>query len=181
MFEADIDLTNLMKYPDYHKRMYATFLEQKLRLTKEAASTRPNPLLTPIRESRNLKEDLCTTQAEVDRFKAEKKGPITIKHRAELAGKLDEYLSNYSGLCLDTHNNIRSLEDWHIQKTADGDYHVLLFKQVKSDIIIDVMYISHILLNQTKALADFLKTTDIEFDWYFTELNGLVAELEAGG
>ena len=98
-----------------------------------------------------------------------------------MAGKLDEYLSNYSGLCLDTHNNIRSLEDWHIQKTADGDYHVLLFKQVKSDIIIDVMYISHILLNQTKALADFLKTTDIEFDWYFTELNGLVAELEAGG
>ena len=40
MFEADIDLTNLMKNRDYSKRMYASFLNEKLRLTKEAASSK---------------------------------------------------------------------------------------------------------------------------------------------
>ena len=110
MFEADIDLTNLMKCPDYYKRMYASFLKEKLRLTKEASSSRPNPFLAEIRANRNPKKDLCETQAELDRLTAEKNGPIDIRCRAEFAGKLDEYLSNYNSLCLDTHNNIRSLE-----------------------------------------------------------------------
>jgi hypothetical protein len=167
MFEADIDLTNLMKCPDYYKRMYASFLEQKLRLTKEAASSRPNLFLASIREKRNTKKDLCETQAELDRLIAEKNGPITIKCRAELAGKLDEYLSNYNSLCLNAHNNIRSVEDSHIQTMPDGDYKVIMFKQAKTDMVFHVMYISHIFLNQTKSLADFLGTTSIEFDKYF--------------
>ncbi|MDN3511361.1 MAG: DUF5677 domain-containing protein [Candidatus Jettenia sp. CY-1] len=116
MFEADIDLTNLMKCPDYYKRMYASFLKEKLRLTKEAASSRPNPFLTEIREDRNPKKDLCETQAELDQLIAENNGPIDIRHRAEFASKLDGYLSNYKSLCLDTHNNINSLEEWHIKK-----------------------------------------------------------------
>jgi hypothetical protein len=96
MFEADIDLTNLSKCPGYHKRMYASFLKEKLRLIKEAASSRPNPILESIRAKRNSKKDLCETQAELDRFIAEKNGPIKNECRAELAGKLDEYRSNYN-------------------------------------------------------------------------------------
>lgn len=38
MFEADVDLTNVMRYAGYPKRMYASFLAEKLRLTKDAAS-----------------------------------------------------------------------------------------------------------------------------------------------
>jgi hypothetical protein len=87
--------------------MYASFLKEKLRLTKEAASSKPNPFLTAVRVSRNSAEDLKETQNELDRLVAEKKGPIDIRCRAELAGKLDEYLSVYNMLCLDTHNNIR--------------------------------------------------------------------------
>jgi hypothetical protein len=173
MFEADIDLINLLRCRDYHKRMYASFLKEKLRLTKEAASSRPNPLLTAIRANRNCKKDLNETQTELDRLLAEKNGPIDIRCRAEFAGKLDEYLSNYNSLCLDTHNNIRSLENWHIEKMADADYQVVVFKQTKTDVVPEAMYISHILLYQTKSLADFLGTTGIEFDGYFAALHGL--------
>ncbi len=173
MFEADIDLTNLMKCSDYYKRMYASFLQAKIRLTKEAASSRPNPFLAEIRANRNHKKDLCETQAELDKLIAEKNGPINIRCCAEFAGKLDEYLSNYNSLCLDTHNNIRSLEEWYIQKLAAEDYRVVVFKQSKVDIVPALMYISHILLIQTKSLADFLGTTGIEFDRYFTELQEL--------
>ena len=173
MFEAGIDLTNLMKCPDYYKRMYASFLKEKLRLTKEAASSRPNPFLAETRANRNPKKDICETQAELDKLIAEKNGPIDIRCRAEFASKLDEYLSNYNSLCLDTHNNIRSLEEWYIQKLAAEDYQVVVFKQSKVDIVPEIMHISHILLIQTKSLAGFLGTTGIEFDRYFAELREL--------
>ncbi len=77
MFEADVDLTNLMKSQDYFKRMYASFLKEKLRLTKEAASCKPNPFLTAVRAKRNPTEDIKETQNELDRLAAEKKPPST--------------------------------------------------------------------------------------------------------
>ncbi|WP_422666741.1 DUF5677 domain-containing protein [Candidatus Manganitrophus noduliformans] len=43
MFEANIDLANLMKSTDYPERMHATFLEQKLKLIKETLTDNPNP------------------------------------------------------------------------------------------------------------------------------------------
>jgi hypothetical protein len=49
----------------------------------------------------------------------------------------------------------------------------LLLKQSTADIALSLMYISHILLTQTKLLADFLGTTGIEFDRYFIELQEL--------
>ncbi|MEW6586275.1 MAG: DUF5677 domain-containing protein [Nitrospirota bacterium] len=173
MFEADIDLTNLMKIPDYYKRMNASFLKEKLRVTKEAASSRPSPFLEAIRQNRDSKKDLREIQAELDRLTEEKNGPINIRCRAELAGKLDDYLTNYSMLCLDTHNNIRFLEEWHIEKLPAGKYRVVLFKQSTDDIALALLYVCHILLSQTKLLAAFLGTTGIEFDKYFRELQQL--------
>jgi hypothetical protein len=173
MFEADIDLTNLMKISDYYKCMNASFLKEKLRLTKEAASSRPSPFLEAVRKNRDSKKDLRKAQAELDRLTKEKNGPINIRCRAELAGKLDEYLTNYNMLCLDTHNNIRSLEEWHVEKLTADKYRVVLFKQSTADVALTLLYISHILLTQTKLLADFLGTTGIEFDRYFRELQEL--------
>lgn len=169
MFEANIDLTNLMKCRDYSKRMYASFLKEKLRLTREAASSKPNPFLAAVRLKRNPTEDLTETQNELDGLVAEKNGPIDIRCRAELAGKLDEYLSIYNMLCLDTHNNIRSLEEWHIEHSGPDDYKVVAFKQTKADLVHHLSAIPGILLVQTKALADFLHIGDLEFERYFQE------------
>ncbi len=178
MFEADIDLTNLMRYQDYSKRMYASFLEQKLRLTKEAASSRPNPFFADIRKHRTPKEDLAQTQREVDKLRSEKTGPIQIRCRAELAGKLDEYLSVYNTLCLDTHNNIRSLEDWHLDETSAGEYRVVAFKMTKADLLHYLSAIPAMLLAQSKALADFFGTEGIEFGRYFDKLKAMQADLK---
>jgi hypothetical protein len=180
MFEADIDLTNLMKCRDYSKRMYASFLKEKLRLTKEASSSKPNPFLKAVRESRNPAEDLKETKDELDRLAAEKNGPIDIRCRSELAGKIDEYLSIYNMLCLDTHNNIRSLEDWHIEVAGSDDYHAVAFKQTKADLVHHLSAIPGIVLLQTKALAGFLGTSGIEFEKYYkeyTELQHAVKQL----
>jgi len=182
MYEADIDLTNLVKCRDYSKRMYASFLKEKLRLTKEAASSKPNPFLIAVRASRNPAEDLKETKDELDRFVAEKHGPIDIRSRAELAGKLDEYLSVYNMLCLDTHNNIRSLEEWHLEVVDSDNYHAVAFKQTKADLVHHLSVIPGIVLVQTKALADFLGTDGISFEKYYeeyTELKQAVKQLAA--
>ncbi len=184
MFEADIDLANLMKYPDYSKRMHASFFKEKLRLTKEAASSKFNPFLTVVSASHNPAEDLKETQDEINRLAAEKHGPIDIRCRAELAGKLDEYLSVYNMLCLDTHNNIRSLEDWHLEVVGPDDYYAVAFKQTKADLAHHLSAVPGIVLLQTKALADFLGTTGIEFEKYdkeYTELQQAVKLLTAEG
>jgi hypothetical protein len=173
MFEADIDLTNLMKCRDYSKRMLASFLKEKLRLTKEAASSKLNPFLAAVRTSRNPADDLKETQDEIDRLAAEKHGPIDIRCRAELAGKIDEYLSVYNMLCLDTHNNIRSLKDWHLEEVGSDDYHAVAFKQTKAGLVHHLSAIPGIILLQTKALADFLGTGGIEFDKYYKEYKEL--------
>jgi len=173
MFEADIDLSNLMNDRDYYKRMYASFLKEKLRLTKEAASSKPNPFLTAVRASRNPEEDLQETQDEIDRLAAEKHGPMDIRCRAELAGKIDEYLSVYNMLCLDTHNNISSLEDWHLEVVGPDDYHAVAFKQTKGNLVHHLSAVPGIILHQTKALADFLGTEGIEFEKYYKEYTDL--------
>ena len=173
MFEADIDLRNMIKTTDYSKRMYASFLEQKLRLTREAASAKPNPFLAAVRAQRKPAEDLRDTQKELDGLKAGGNGPIDIRCRAEFAGVLDAYLSVYNMLCLDTHNNIRSLEDWHIEATTPKDYHVVLFKAQKSDLIHHLTAIPAILLIQCRAVAEFLGTKDVDFAPYFTELKDM--------
>ena len=169
MWEADVDLTNLMKCRDYSKRMHASFLKEKLRLTKEAASSKPNPFLTAVRAKRNPTEDLKEPQNELDRLAAEKNGPVDIRCRAELAGKLDEYLSVYNMLCLDTHNNIRSLEEWHLEVAGPDDYQAVAFKQTKADLVHHLSAIPGILLVQTKSLADFLGIGSIEFGKYLQE------------
>jgi hypothetical protein len=178
MFEADIDLTNIMKFPDYLKRMYATFLDQKIRLTKEAASSRPNPYLKEVRERRNPNMDLEQTQAELDELKNEQNGPIQIRFRAELAGKLNEYLSVYNMLCLDTHNNIQSLEHWHLEMASVDQYRAVAFKITKADMLAHLSSIPGILLVQSKALADFLRTEGVDFGPNFEEFKKMQSDVK---
>jgi hypothetical protein len=85
-------------------------------------------------------------------------------------------------LCLDTHNNIRSLEDWHLEVVGPDDYHAVAFKQTKGDLVHHLSAVPGIILYQTKALADFLGTVGIEFEKYYkeyTELQQAVKQLAA--
>ena len=62
MFEASVDLSNLIKHPEYSKTMYASFLKEKIRITKEAIKDDSNPFLESIKANQNLDEVLKDTQ-----------------------------------------------------------------------------------------------------------------------
>jgi hypothetical protein len=63
---------------------------------------------------------------------------------------------------------------------SPNDYHAVAFKQTKADLVHHLSAIPGILLLQTKALADFLRTVGIEFEEYdkqVTELQQAVKKL----
>jgi hypothetical protein len=173
MFEADIDLTNCMADKDYFERMNLSFLEKKRRLTEEANPSKNNPFLRLISQVRNVKQDLAETQKEIATLSRKGFYSLSIRKRAKQAGKLNEYLSVYNFLCLDTHNNIRALEYQHIQAKSKDQYQVVVFGRNKSDFVEHSIAISDILLSQTKAVNDFMKIEGIDFEKYFSEYKQL--------
>ncbi|MFC1580870.1 DUF5677 domain-containing protein [Thermodesulfobacteriota bacterium] len=173
MFEASVDLSNLIKHPEYTKTMLASFLKEKFRITKEVIKDDSNPFFESIKTNQNLNEVLQDTQQMLKQLTSEGHSPKSFRDRAEQAGKINEYLSVYNTLCLDTHNNIRSLEDWHIDISSLGEYHTVIFKKEKSDLMNMLCAIPSMLLHQTKAIADFLNVKEIEFKKYFEELYAL--------
>ena len=156
MFEADVDLTNCIKDEDYFRNMYASFLKESIRLTKETLSEKDNPYLKPIAGFHDFRKKLESTQDELANLKSEGYCALTIRDRADKAGKLNEYLSLYHMLCLDTHNNIGSLEDYHIVSGENHEnYQVVVFKLTKEDLIANISAIPGILFHRTKDLIDF--------------------------
>ena len=55
------------------------------------------------------KEEYAAFEGELARLKAEKKGPLHIRDRIDMAGRLHEYDSSYGLFCLDSHNNTTAL------------------------------------------------------------------------
>jgi len=92
--------------------------------------------------------------------------PLNIYERAELAGRTNEYRSVYNMLCLNAHNNIQTLEYWHLQKMDNDDYIVVMSNRRKADLIPHLHAISGMLLMQTKALQDYFGTTEIDLGRY---------------
>ena len=172
MFEIDIDLTNLIREPEYFKYMYAAFLKEKHKFVNEVEKPKDNPFFVDIKIQQNSKADIEKTEGELAKLKNAGFSPLNIKQRAERAGKLNEYVSLYKDLCLDTHNNISSLEDWHIEMNG-SDYKVAAFKKKAGDLLPHLIAILGILLHQTKNLAGFLQIDGIQFEKYFQELESI--------
>jgi hypothetical protein len=179
MFEADVDLTNCIKDSNYFKNMYAAFLKEKIRLTKEALPDKDNPYLSPISQFRDFKNELESTQDELEKLKSDGYCPLSIRKRSDKAGKLNEYLSLYNMLCLDTHNNIRSLENYHIISGENqSDYHVVVFNLTKEDLLASISAIPGILFHRIRDLIQFFGMENFEVGTLFENFEKVQQSLE---
>jgi hypothetical protein len=179
MFEADIDLTNSMNDPNYFKTMYATFLKERIRLSKEVVPEKDNPYLNSLIEFRDYNEETKRTQQELSDFKKKGYRPIMIRDKADKAGKLNEYVSVYNLLCLDTHNNLVSLEKYHINKNKDKKEHeVFVFHINKEDQIAYISGIPGIIFHRSRDIIDFFEIKEFNIDRPFKEFEQLQNKLE---
>jgi len=178
MFEADIDLVNVLKHADYPKQMQAAFVEQKIRLTKNAIASESSQYFAEMYKNLDLSNELKKAKLELKKLNPNE-NLCSIKGRAEFAGKLEEYLSVYNMLCLDTHNNIRSLEQWHLNVISMDEYHAEIFKTSKDEILHCLSTIPGILLLQSKAMAEFIGVKGVDFEPCFKEFRAMQSSVVA--
>ena len=117
LFEAAVDLRNLLLDPGYVDRLHAANAEQMLSLTTGNMSRQflGNLLDVPdvTAEIRRLEELLA-------KLKREGKGAWTIKKKCKRIGALGYYEGTYRLLCLDTHSNLAALAERHMAPAGEG-------------------------------------------------------------
>jgi hypothetical protein len=127
LLEAYADLRALLEDPEYHKRMYASFLDEKIRFLRNVSRSTANPFLFGVSQGMDVAAEISNLEEEIEPFRKEGRGPLKTHERFS-SGKLQhEYQSIYWLLCLEGHNNMSALDDRHIEKEGD-DYHVVLFR-----------------------------------------------------
>lgn len=135
IMEAYADLRALLANPGYTKRMYATFLDEKLRFMSNVARAPANPFFVGAGNMDSEKRDV---EKELGELKKGGNQPLSNFARFEAGGLTDEYQSIYWLLCLESHNNMSALDDRHIEKRGE-EYDVVLFKEAKPDDLVLVV------------------------------------------
>lgn len=119
MYEALVDLDNLVSDAGYVERLQAANYKQTIKIMKSG------PLRQGFQVGRKADYDQFVTLLEA--LKEKGKGPLDIKSRCEKVGRLDEYESLYGLFCLDTHNNGAALAERHLSELPDGKLQISFF------------------------------------------------------
>jgi hypothetical protein len=138
IFEAYADLRALIRDPTYVKRMYATFLREKVRFLIHVRQSANNPFFASIRDGMNIEEEIRELERKLQEFREQGKHQLSTSDRFQAAGLEDEYQSMYWLLCLAGHNNMSALDDRHIEKLGE-DYHVVLFKEAQPEELVRIV------------------------------------------
>jgi hypothetical protein len=109
MYEALVDLDNLLQDPSYHCRIEHANIKQTLKIM------RSGPLRGAFDKTRY--EELDARRVEIEN---EGKASLEIWQRAKAVGRSDEYESLYALFCLDGHNNASALAERHLSERKDG-------------------------------------------------------------
>jgi Family of unknown function (DUF5677) len=127
MYEAVVDLDNLLRDAGYLERMEGANIEQTLKIMKG------RELRAHFKEARE--EDFDQLGARLTELVQKGKGPLSIRARCETAGRLGEYEGIYGLFCLDTHNNASALFERHISELPDGSSLISFFRKCDPQVV----------------------------------------------
>jgi hypothetical protein len=158
IFEAYADLRALIDDPDYDKRMYATFLHEKIRFLNYVLRTPANPFFTGVQAGMNVEEEIKKLEAEVTQFKSRGKGPLRNSDRFDSTKLENERQSIYWLLCLEGHNNMSALDDRHIEKNGN-EFNIALFKEAEPAALIRILdALLAVVIDSSIRVHNFFKT-----------------------
>ena len=161
IFEAYVDLVNLVRYPEYIHIMNAIYLREKKRLFNATITNgHKNPFLGQPVNYGDLEADYDKIKKELDDLKSRGIKPISIKDKFDRAELEAQYVSVYPLMCNHSHNNLSVLEKRHI-KQSNGDHEVHYFQRwKKKDLLHYLNHISRILYDSTLMIGKLLNITD---------------------
>lgn len=162
IFEAYADLCGLLEDPEYHKNMYSSFINEKLRFLRNAKASQSNPFLLGVAQGLDIAAEISSIEMEMAALKKDGHPPLK-NHERFNSGKLEhEYQSIYWLLCMESHNNMSALDDRHIEK--DGkDYHVALFREPDhNDLIRNIDALTAVLIDSGARIHEFLNSEAVQ-------------------
>ena len=171
-FEAFLDVKILLDNPDYCNNLNASYYKEYLRQLYEAKKA-TNPFLKGISELECLDDTIDEYERTIANLKEKGFTPLTIKDKLDCLGMGDTYSSIYNMLCSDSHNNIRSLNQRHLDVDED-DFKLVFYDEFKLEdylFILDSM--AGILLGISKKVHDFFESDST------AQIDELYAELES--
>ena len=114
MYEALVDLDNLVQDASYHCRIEHANIKQTLSLM------RAGPLREALQKGRKEQYDELTARLAELEGEGEGKASLSIRKRCKEVGRLDEYESLYALFSFDTHNNASALAERHMSENEEG-------------------------------------------------------------
>lgn len=127
LLETYVELHNLANDKKYGYHMEASYLEQWLKVLKEAKKG-TNPYLESIGNSPDLLENIKNNEKELNELKDRGYNPLSVFSSFQKAEMEDIYRSIYNFLSNDAHSNIRALIQRHIE-IEDNDITVVYYRE----------------------------------------------------
>ena len=132
MYEALVDLDNLVRDPSYHQHMEIANLRQ---VARAIGSNGRGVAVDRTRGGAKVSRDALL--AELAALKKRGKKPLGLDERCVLAGRTEEYESLYADLCLDAHNNIAALTQRHVRAVGtDGHLEISVLGDPDVDAVV---------------------------------------------
>jgi Family of unknown function (DUF5677) len=110
LYEAVVDLNNLLQAPTYLERMEAAELKQRMELLVQGKT---NSLMRGFEQKVDISEEMKTAGTRITELERRGQGAVSIRDRCIAVGREDEYRTVYALLSLDVHNNISALGERH--------------------------------------------------------------------
>jgi phage host-nuclease inhibitor protein Gam len=131
ILESYADLCATIKDGTYVERMIVTFLHEKRRLLTDMLQSPGNPFHADLARSIDVRKELDVLNSDIKAYAERNKHRLSQRARLECAELPELIGSVYWQLCLESHNNISSLEARHIVENGE-DFGLVIFAEKRA-------------------------------------------------
>ncbi len=159
LLEAYVDLINMINVDYYYKIMEATYLKERTRTLGEAIKKgKSNPYLEVLSSKEDIVDIYQSSLEKLTCLKNDGYLPIKIRKKFELAKADDLYVSVYSILSDESHNNLSVLGPRHVSITSNGMYKITLHKNYSFSTIAQYLHtIPGIIYHSCDSITDVVQ------------------------
>ena len=172
LLETYVEFHNLANDKKYGYHMEASYLDQWLKVLKEAVKGN-NPYLESIGKSPDIHENILEHEKELKNLKEKGYNPLSIYSSFEKAEMQDIYRSIYNFVSNDAHSNIRALIKRHFEIT-ENDLTVVYYREEPPE-----NFVSEVDTSTSLLIQSGIKLHNILESEALDEVEALNAKLEA--
>jgi hypothetical protein len=139
ILEANVDLINLITHPGYVGFLEWEHAEQLRKLISHGIGGK-NPFLQGYADNPLANRRHKELKKEIKALEAKGYGKQLILQKFKKAGMEEEYQSAYNMLCSESHNNIRSLNERHIERVSENDFRLVVNAAIPENKVLTLLH-----------------------------------------